>query len=66
MDFNALVENVGLPLAALITLTVLGHRRIWVFGWVYRMKEREAEDWKELTLRLLNVSEKVADKVVDE
>lgn len=62
MDLQPLIEQYGLPLASLIILAVLGHRKIWVFGWVYRAKEKESEDWKQLTLRLLNVSERVVDK----
>lgn len=41
-----------------------GWKKWWVFGWLYKEKALECEEWKAALLRNLNVSEKLADKVV--
>lgn len=46
----------GLMLAAL----VLGYRKIWVWGWIYQEKAREASEWKGLYLTSIRHAEDVA------
>lgn len=40
---------------------LLGHRRLWVFGWQFRAVEIDRDFWRDLSLRLLKVNDKAID-----
>lgn len=50
----------GGMVALLLLILIGGNRGWWVFGWQYRAKDKEGEEWKELALRLLHTTEQAA------
>lgn len=58
--YEMIVTIVTGPAAALVLLVaalVGGWRGWWVFGWQYKAKDQEANEWKEATLRALSGAE---------
>lgn len=64
-DFLDLAQRVGLPVAILLVILWGGAKGYWVFGWVYRMKERESDFWRELALKGTDLAEKTVEVVRD-
>jgi hypothetical protein len=45
-SFADLIKLVGLPLALTIAILWAGARGIWVYGWVFKMVEKDRDAWR--------------------
>lgn len=62
------VGALGVLLLIVVLLVGAGTKRfgtLWVFGWIYRSKEREAEEWKALYLEAIGQTHEVAKAAVE-
>ena len=50
-------------LVALLIIIYTGVRRLWVFGWLYSEKAKEADQWREMALRGTTLAEKAVTHV---
>lgn len=64
------MDQVGLtPAQAIVVATVImavigaGVRQIWVWGWTYKAKVDECDQWKRLALSLVGINEQAINKV---
>lgn len=48
---------------ALVIVIYTGVRRLWVFGWLYSEKAKEADQWREMALRGTTLAEKAVKNV---
>jgi len=64
IDVSTLLEIVqsGGIIALLIVIIYGGSKNWWVFGWQYRKQVEETEWWKNVCVRLLNISESAIEK----
>jgi hypothetical protein len=44
--------------ALAVALLLLGHRRLWVFGWHYAAVEADRDYWRNLAIELLRINDK--------
>lgn len=54
------VIQTGGVVGLLILIIVLGLKGMWVFGWQYRAKVEECEEWKSYALMSTNLAETLA------
>jgi hypothetical protein len=61
MDFNQIVDYItkGGAVGTLLLIIISGYLGKWVFGWVYQSKAQEADFWKGVALKLLNLTERI-------
>jgi hypothetical protein len=57
-DWVSLLTGPGALLIALLFVILTGVRRLWVFGWAYEEKAKEADQWREMALRGTTLAEK--------
>jgi hypothetical protein len=53
--------NRGGMLAILLLIVLGGHRRWYVWGWLYEEKVKESDEWKERAWRSANTTDKALD-----
>ena len=60
LDIGQVLSDWGVVgLVALIL--VAGAKQVWVWGWTYREKAKESEEWKQRALRATNVATTAVD-----
>lgn len=59
-ELVGLVTDGGV-IALLILILVGGHRRWWVWGWLFRDTLRDRDEWKALALRGTGLAEAATD-----
>lgn len=67
MDLQTLLGLLkdGGTLAVLLLIIVSGAKEWWVWGYIYKAKCREVEEWKELALRGTNLADRVSSYAID-
>ena len=62
MTVNDIVQlaDTASIIAVLTFILIAGVRKWWVFGWQYREKAKECEEWKSLALTGTRIAEHVA------
>jgi hypothetical protein len=53
-DIWSLIDKGGI-VAFLLLLMFGGHRRLWVFGWMYEASQKEVEYWRNIALQALDL-----------
>jgi len=59
MNFDALVQQFGLPVTMLLFALVTGARGTWVFGRELKASEKREEEWKQIAYKSLDIGERV-------
>lgn len=49
-----------------MALLLLGHRRIWVFGWQYTEVEQDRDFWRDLYLRTYQITDAAVTTIADD
>lgn len=68
MSLDQLIAILNSPVAVaviLVAILVGGHRKVWVFGWIYSEKAKSAEEWEHRAWRQANTTDKALDLAKD-
>lgn len=64
MSLDQLIAILNSPVAVaviLVAILVGGHRKVWVFGWLYSEKAKSEEEWKDRAWRQAQTTDKALD-----